>query len=322
LSQHFLLSAKARTLSLSAVLRMSDEEAHATFVAVRWADNDGKPYCPHCGCADIYTYTVRRIFKCKGCRRQFSVTSCTIFADRKLAIRDYLAAIALFCNGAKGVSALQLGRDLDVQYKTAFVLAHKLREAMGSTLDDGSELSGTVEVDGAYFGGHVKPENKKANRKDLRLPENQTGKRQVVVVIRERNGRALSYVVGKESDAVPIIKAKVASGTIIHADESSAWDTLYAAYDMRRVNHSVEFMGKDGACTNQAESFFSRLRRAEIGVHHRISGKYLQAYSSEMTWRENRRRVANGQQWTGITSAALTHPHSRVWRGYWNRNQP
>ncbi len=88
MAQHFLLSAKARTLSLSGVLRMSDAEAHATFVAIRWADSDGEPYCPHCGCAEVYAYTARRSFKCKGCARQFSVTSGTIFANRKLPVRD------------------------------------------------------------------------------------------------------------------------------------------------------------------------------------------------------------------------------------------
>jgi transposase-like protein len=78
----------------------------------------------------VYAYTTRRIWKCKACNHQFSVTSGTIFASRKLPIRDYLAAIAIFVNAVKGISALQLGRDLDVQYKTAFVLAHKLREAI------------------------------------------------------------------------------------------------------------------------------------------------------------------------------------------------
>src|ERR1700730_19369122 len=93
--------------------------------------------------------------------KQFSVTSGTIFHSRQLPIRDYLAAVALFCNNVKGISALALGRDLNVQYKTAFVLAHKLRETMSSQIHnpDEPELSGTVEVDGAYFGGHVKPEN-------------------------------------------------------------------------------------------------------------------------------------------------------------------
>ena len=91
-------------------------------------------------------------------------------------------AIAIFVNAAKGISALQLGRDLDVSYKTAFVLAHKLREAMAAEAR-GRQLGGAgrhVEVDGCYVGGHVRPENRKADRKDRRLAENQSGKRQVV----------------------------------------------------------------------------------------------------------------------------------------------
>ena len=87
---------------MSAVARMSDKEAHARFVAIRWADNDGKPYCPDCGCAKVYAYTTRKLWKCTACRYQFSVTARMIFADRKRPIRDYLLAIAIFVNGAKG----------------------------------------------------------------------------------------------------------------------------------------------------------------------------------------------------------------------------
>jgi len=320
MAQHFLLTAAARTLSLSSVMRLSDEEAHATFVAIRWAGNNGEAFCPDCGCVKVYTYAARQIWKCTACLHQFSVTSGTIFASRKLPIRDYLAAIALFCNGAKGVSALQLGRDLDCQYKTAFVLAHKMREAMGSTIDDGTQLAGTVEVDGAYFGGHKKPENKKAERVDRRLAEEQTGKRQVVVIVREREGRALPFIFGKEADAVPTIKQFVAPGSIVHADEAGGWDALHGSYETFRVNHSKEYRGDDGACTNQAESFFSRLRRSEIGVHHHIAGRYLGTYATEMAWRETNRRVSTGAQWRATTAAALAHPVSQKWAGYWQRS--
>jgi hypothetical protein len=110
-----------------------------------------------------------------------------MFHSRKLPHRDYLAAIAIFVKSAKGYSALQLSRDLNCQYKTAFIIAHKLREAMGSEVHnpDEPELSGEVQVDGAYFGGHVKPENRRVDRKDRRLAEEQTGRRLVVVVARE-----------------------------------------------------------------------------------------------------------------------------------------
>jgi ribosomal protein L37AE/L43A/transposase-like protein len=298
---------------------MSDEEARATFQAIRWADNGGEPYCPKCGCLKVYAFATRPIWKCSGCQHQFSVTSGTIFDNRKRPIRDYLLAIAIFANGAKGHSALQLSRDLDCQYKTAFVLAHKLREAMASEQSN-LALAGTVEIDGAYFGGHIKPENKAENRADRRLAEEQTGKRQSVVVARERGGRTLSIVVKKESHGTTFIRERVAQGSIVHADEARGWDKLHAAFEMRRVNHSVEFMSADGACTNQAESFFSRLRRSEIGVHHRISGRYLDMYAAEMTWREDRRRTSNGEQSRTIAALALRHPKSSAWARYWQRS--
>ena len=318
MSQHFLLSKQARSLSLAAVMRLSDEGAYEAFKQIRWVDTDGEPICPRCGCDDVYEYRSRRIFKCKGCEAQFSVTTFTIFASRKLPVRDLLAAIAIFVNGAKGISALQLSRDLDVQYKTAFVLAHKLREAMGAEMKT-RKLSGVIEIDGAYFGGYVKPENRKEDRKDLRLKANRSGKRKAVVVMRERNGKSLTHVCKMEDDAVPAILEHVTPGSTIYADEGSGWDSLHARYAMRRVNHSIGFMD-DGVCTNQAESYFSRLRRAEIGTHHHISGRYLHAYANEMAWREDHRRKSNGTQYLCAASAALNHPVSRQWKGYWQRS--
>lgn len=296
---------------------MSDDEAHATFKAIRWADNGGEAFCPRCQCTAVYTYAARRICKCKACTHQFSVTSGTIFASRKLPVQDYLAAIALFVNAAKATSALQLGRDLDVQYKTAFVLAHKLREAITAGQCT-STLSGVVEVDGAYVGGHTRPENKKADRKDRRLPENQAGGRRSVVVMRERGGRTLPFVMAREADGVALVRKHVQPGTVVHADEAGGWDALHAHYEVRRINHSVAF-SLDGACTNQAESYFSRLRRAEWGQHHHISGRYLGAYAGEMAWREDTRRQPNGALHQLAAAAALGHPVSRVWAGYWQR---
>lgn len=318
MAQHFLLSAQARTLSLAKVIRMSDAEAFKAFMNIRWAENNGEAVCPRCGCVAVYTYAARKIFKCKGCGSQFSVTSGTIFASRKMAIRDLLAAIAIFVNGAKGMSALQLSRDLDCQYKTAFVLAHKLREAMGAELKD-RKLSGHVEVDGAYFGGYVKPENRKEDRKDRRLRENRSGKRRVVVIMRERGGKSFPFVANSEDEAVPTVRARVRPGSYLYADESASWDQFHlGGFSTRRVNHSIEF-SNDEACTNQAESYFSRLRRAEIGTHHQFAGKYLGAYAGEMAWREDNRRVSNGEQFLMAAGAALAHPVSRQWKGYWQR---
>ncbi len=226
-------------------------------------------------------------------------------------------AIAIFVNGAKGHAALQLSRDLDCQYKTAYVLSHRIREAVAAE-QKAMTMTGEVEVDGAYFGGHVRPANNVENRVDRRRAEHQTGKRRVVVIMRERQGRTLPFVFKSEDASLGTIFARVDQEATIYADEAAHWDMLHARYLTKRINHSEAYA--DGkTSTNQAESFFSRLRRAEIGIHHHIAGPYLNAYASEMAWREDNRRVSNGEQYLMAASAALAHPVSRQWKGYWQR---
>ena len=329
MAQHFLLSAAARTISLGQVLRMTEAQAEVAFAAIRWSQTAGRPVCPGCGCT--ICYDCRRPgggarWRCKACRRDFSLTSGTLFAFHKLSIREYLAAVVLFCDEVKGKAALALSRELDIQYKTAFVLEHKIREAMGLEFR-GLLLGGVgrqVEVDGAYFGGHVRPENRKEDRKDRRLTENKSGKRQVVVVIRERAlagtslGGTLPVVFVSEDAAIDFIKARVDRATTVHADESPAWNALHARFDTKRINHSVEY-ANDEACTNQAESFFSRARRGEIGHYHHISGVYLLRYVRELAWREDHRRDSNGQQVRTVIRLVVGGGPSVDFCGYWQR---
>jgi hypothetical protein len=148
--------------------------------------------------------------------------------------------------------------------------------------------------------------------------ENRTGKRQCVVIMRERNGRSLPFIVAREGDAVPIVRDVVGNLATIHADEGTGWDDLHAGWNTHRVNHSVRFMDK-GVCTNQAESYFSRLRRMEIGTHHHIAGKYIAAYAGEAAWREDHRRVDNGNQAAMVGAALMAGGVSRKWAGYWQR---
>ncbi|CAN0492638.1 unnamed protein product, partial [Hapterophycus canaliculatus] len=169
---------------------------------------------------------------------------------------DLLAAIFLIVNASKGISMVQLSRDLDCQYKTAFVLAHKLREAMALEVHTGEVLEGHVEIDGAFFGGHIRPENAKKDRKDRRLKENQTGKRRVVIAMREREGRTLPFVRKSEGEGVALANENVSRTATMSADEAGHWDLLHMGYDVDRVNHS-EIYSDDGKHTNMVESFFS-----------------------------------------------------------------
>lgn len=318
MAQHFLLSAKARTLSIKEIYKAGEDAAYATFCEIRWPETGGEAVCPRCGGLDAYKITSRRKFECKACGKQFSVTSGTIFASRKLDFVDLLAAIAIFVNAAKGLSALQFSRDLDVQYKTAFVLAHKIREAL-SRETAGEILDGEVEIDGCYVGGHVRPENRKEDRKDRRLAHNRSDKRRVVIAARERGGRTLTTVVRREAEGVRFAADRVRAGSKLHADEGTHWDHLEGFYVVHRINHQVAY-SLSGACTNQAESYFSRLRRMVSGQHHHVSAQYLHAYAAHAAWLEDHRRESNGALAGRIVAGAMAAPVSRQWKGYWQRS--
>ena len=323
--QHFLLCARARTISLAQVLRMTQAEAERVFATIRWPDTEGRPVCPECGCQAVYD--CRRPngaprWRCKACSRDFSLTSGTLFAFLKLPLVMYLAAIVIFVNEVKGKSALALSRDLGVQYKTAFVLAQKIREAMASEIK-GVEIGGegrVVEVDGCHVGGTIRPENEKKDRKDRRLAENQTGKEQVVVAVRERGGRTLTAVFTSEEESLDFIKARVDRATTVHADEAGAWNHLHARFDTKRINHQ-EAYSLNGACTNGAESFFSRMRRGEFGHHHHISGVYLERYAKEAAFREDHRRDSNGEQFRIVVGLVTRNKPSVDFCGYWQRSR-
>jgi len=323
MAQHFLLSAAARSLSAAKIMRMSEQGVENVFLRLRWPATDGKPVCPGCGC--MIVYDCRRPggqprWRCKACRGDFSITSDTLFAWHKLPLRTYMLAVVAFCNEVKGKSMLAFSRELDVQYKTAFVLAHKLREAMASSVK-ALRIGGNgkvAEIDGAYFGGHIRPENRAVDRLDRRLAGNQSGKRQVVVVMREREGRTLVQVVPAEAAAVPVIRQRIAKGTVLHADECPAWNNLHAGFAMQRINHQDGY-SIDGACTNGAESYFSRLRRGELGHHHHIAGPYLIRYAQEAAWREDARRISNGVQMHGVVRLAMGCRPSVDFCGYWQR---
>ena len=323
-SQHFLLSRQAKSLTLAQVFRLSDIEAEDRLRKLRWPDTDGAPVCPACGSLDAYD--CRRPngaprFRCRGCGKDFSITSGTLFASHKLPLRGYLAAIAIFCNEVKGKSMLAMSRDLGLSYKTAFVLGHKIREAMAEEMkgrqigDDRPE----AELDAAYFGGYRKPANLKEDRVDRRLAKHKTGKRKAVVVIRERGGETLPGVFKSESAALSWVRRRVAKGTVLHADESSAWNDLHARYELKRIDHQAAY-SLDGASTNWAESYFSRLRRGEAGHHHHIAGPYLLRFAQEAAWREDNRRVPNGEQVGRIAKLALGRKKSVDFSGYWQRH--
>ena len=250
--QHYLLSAEARSLSLMQIMRLSDDQAFDMFKEARWGK--GPVACPCCGGVEHYWLKNRSQWRCKHkeCGKQFSITSGTIFHSAKMPLRVYLAAIALYSNCAKGMSALQMSRDLDVQYKTAFVLCHKMRESMVDVHTE--KLTGTVEMDAAYVNKYVRPANKVEQRVDRRKAENQNPKKRAIVVIRQRSvsgkgaDKTRTFLTNSENQKTTLKLAldNIDTSATIHADEHHAYDVLHAALPMQRVVHAEHYRGPQG----------------------------------------------------------------------------
>lgn len=185
MAQSFLLSSSARKLSPLKIARLSDADAFSLLHELRWRSKN-EQVCPKCGVQHkAYFISTRKQWRCKHCKHTFSITSGTIFANHKLPIQTYLFAIALFVNAVKGISACQLSRYLNVQYKTAFTLSHKIRESL-IVQRELFPLSGEIHIDGTYVHSAPRPKNKKADRVDRRLKENANPNKRGVLVMRER----------------------------------------------------------------------------------------------------------------------------------------
>ncbi|WP_258238924.1 IS1595 family transposase [Arcobacter sp. CECT 8985] len=268
-------------------------------------------------------------FRCKECFHTFSVTSGTIFASHKKPLKIYLLAIALFTNAVKSISALQLSRDLDVQYKTAWVLSHKIRESLMDYNED-EKFEGTCEMDGVYVGHYIRPKNqidKRVDRRKVHKPN-----KRVVISLRQR-AELSDETVGAIKTKTFILKSEnsneikeiahkyIKVGSSIHADESNAYDDLTAHYDMNRVNHQVEYSGVYGENNNQSESFNARFRRMQYGNLHKIGNLYLSNYANEIAYREDTRRKSNKEIFDDILEKCLSSLVSNEFCGYWQGNK-
>lgn len=324
--QHFLLSPKVRDLTITELSRIQERTAYKWFRQARWPETDGEAYCPHCGNLRCYEM-IRSRFKCsaKECGSVFTVTSGTAFAWRKLPFKKMLFAIWFVANSVKGKAALQLSRELGVQYKTAWVLLMKLRETVASRREE-MVLDGEVEIDGKYAGGHVRPKNKAEDRVDRRLKKNRSPDRLCILAIRQRgmSGRTFTRVIREEDGdaAWAAVRDHVSRNAKVFADEHGSYNDVVGLNRMGRVNHSEAYSSEDGTNTNVVESFFSRIQRAYVGIHHRFSTRYLDWYAADIAWREDTRRMSNGGLTRSLLGQALRRPTSRYLCGYWQGNKP
>jgi hypothetical protein len=259
------------------------------------------------------------LFKCKKCLKQFSITSGTEFHGRKLSFKKIMSAILLFGDGAAGKSALNLRRDLRCNHKTAWKLEQRLREVMTDHCTS-RRLTGEIEMDSTSIGGVVRPANEATARR--KQPRRDMTRVTNLSVLRERGkgGRVVPFL-GDEGALVKAITNLVEPDSELFTDEHPAFNVLFAQFAVRQIKHKERYSDGKGTSTNLAESYFSRLKRMYNGTYRHFSRQYAQVYNGECAWREEHRRVSNGEQFILLAAGALHHPPSPRMRGYDQRTR-
>jgi transposase-like protein len=289
-----------RTL-LEAVRYFSDtERAFAYVVSLRWTD--GKPVCPSCGCLEHSFLTTRRIWKCKACKRQFSVKVGTIFEDSPIGFDKWLPCIWLIANSKNSISSYEVARSLGVTQKTAWFMLHRIRKAMESGTFQ--RLSGTVEIDETYVGGLAENMHKWTRQRRIKARGNK-GKTPVQGMRQREGGVIRAEVVvqlGQHQTQVAIRKA-VEPGSAIYTDESVLYRRVGHSFAHKTVNHSMEYVSGD-VWTNGIENFWSILKRSIKGTQIHVDPAHLNRYVTERTFAYNYRDNADIERMRFATAGA------------------
>jgi transposase-like protein len=258
----------------------------------RWGN---EPSCPHCG--NVGAYTTNRGYKCKAkeCHKKFTVTTGTIFENTKISLRTWFAAMYLCTAHKKGISSLQLSRDLNITQKTAWFLLHRIREMLRD--NDTTKLEGVVEIDETYVGGSLKNKSNKTRKAIRHANEQWGGIKTAVFALVERDGKVRTVMLpnpkAKYADVLPIIQANVDSKALIVTDSSTMYGGLKNTYQHETVNHVQHEYARGDIHTNTIEGFFSLLKRGVIGIYHYVSPKHLHRYCNEFEYRYNSRKIVD-----------------------------
>lgn len=271
--------------------RLTEEQAREYLERLRWSKG---VCCAHCGKANVSHINGGRdgLYQCCDCRQQFTVTVGTIFEGSHIPLSKWVYAIHLLCASKKGISALQLSRMLGLTYKTAWFMAHRVREAMQPYFP---MLQGIVEVDETYVGGKVR--DRTGRHGTGRGTKNKTA----VVAVVARNGGAITRVLKtlNTDNLHDTIERNVVPSATIFTDELAAYRGIGASFrgGHKTVKHSSgSYVRRGGIHTNNAESFFALFKRGLHGSFHHVSKKHLQRYADEFGFRWSYRKTTDAER--------------------------
>jgi transposase-like protein len=308
----------ASEITLPVLGRLTESQARKMLERIRWPD--GRPICPHCGTigeakrmeSDEGSKTQLRegVLNCRACRKPFTVTVGTIFEGSHIPLAKWLLGFYLFASSKKGISALQLQRQLALgSYRTAWHMAHRIRHAMQNDPNPG-KLSGIVEADETFVGGKIRNPRRRFAKKIADVQRASQiewrDKRVPVAVLVSRDGQARARVMYKiTSDNLrAFLKANVdASRSALHTDEHWGYEAPGREFagGHHAVNHKRGEYARGSVHSNTAESFNGLFKRSIQGAWHHVSAAHIQRYLDEQCFRWSHRKINDGER----TVAAL-----------------
>jgi transposase-like protein len=260
---------------------------------------NGEPICPHCGSQRLNHYKLKAdgifkgLYKCKDCRRRFTVTVGTMFEGSPVPLTKWFLAIYLFTSHKKGISSVQLGKDIDVTQKTAWYMLSRIRNTFQNDTD--FQFEELAQVDETFIGGKNKNRNKK---KKVENTQGRSVKTKTPVFGMLSEGLVYTQVIPdtKGKTLKTIIKAKIKAGGLIVSDGWMGYRGLSADYQHEIIFHNKGIFKNGPYHTNGIEGFWSHLKRGIIGIYHSISPKHLHKYCDEFAYRYNTRQMTDGER--------------------------
>lgn len=264
---------------------------------LRWPDG---VICPHCDHAEIMFLKTRRIWKCKSCRKQFSIKTGTVLEDSPIGLDKWLAALWIIVNSKNGVSSYELHRTLGITQKSAWFLSHRIRLAMQAGTFN--KLCGEVEVDETYIGGLAR--NMHVNKRK-RLGTGGAGKVAVMGLL-ERHGEVRTMIVENTIQEImeSNIRKHVESGTSVHTDGHGGYAGLGREYVHNVINHAEEYV-RGNVHTNGIENFWSLLKRSIKGTYVSVEPFHLFRYLDEQSFRFNKRKGSDLDRFIAATKTVI-----------------